>query len=274
LTNPFSTSLQTTLRWKTFPGWRIDQQELAVSAAPGGAASMKTRIQTDGPVCFPTPVLQGTIDDPETGKPIELKYALNVMPRYDAPYVSAGVVLDGDLSEWANAQELPLLYGANYDPADISDLKVSTRLMWDEGNLYVAVEVEDNEFYQPYSGDVVWMADSVELWIEKSNWSFSLTPKGPQVFLDERPDKHLDAVVKEVPLAAVRSGNRVVYEAAYPAAEVPHIRLEAGSGVHFSLLVNDLDPSGPLEKRHYAELTPGAGEHFNCPVFLVNLAEK
>jgi len=159
-----------------------------------------------------------------------------------------------------------------YDPLDTTDLKAQTRLMWDKDHLYVAVEAEDNEYYQPYNGDVVWMADSVELWVDHSNWSFSLTSEGPQVFLDERPDKHLDAVVKEVSLAVKQDGRRMIYEAAYPASELPQIRLTPENRIHFSILVNDMDSRGPLAKRHWAELTPGAGAHFKCPMVEVTLA--
>jgi len=274
LDNPFASPLETVLYWTAPPGWEVAERQIPVKVPAGESFSVQTRMRNQGPLLFPTPVAESTVVNPDTGEQISLKRMLDVAPAAPAPKAVGSVTLDGDLSEWIDAPVLPMRYGANYDPADTADLKATTRLMWDEEHLYVAVEVEDNEFHQPYYGDVVWMADSVELWIEKSNWSFSLTSKGPQVFLDERPDKHLDAVVGEVPLAAVRTGNRVVYEAAYPAAEVPHIALKSGTTVAFSILVNDLDPSGPLEKRHYAELTPGAGEHFACPKYKITFIDK
>ena len=274
LENPFAAPLESVLYWTAPPGWDVAEREIPVKAPAGESVSVTTRMRNAGPLLFPAPAVEATVVDPETGEQIVLKRALEIAPASAAPKTAGGVTLDGDLSEWKDAPVLPMRYGANYDPVDTADLKAAARLMWDEAHLYVAVEVEDNEFHQPYYGDVVWMADSVELWIENSNWSFSLTAKGPQVFLDERPDKHLDAVVEEVPLAVARDGNRVVYEAAYPAAEVPHIALKSGTTVAFSILVNDLDPSGPLEKRHYAELTPGAGEHFACPKYEITFTDK
>lgn len=274
LKNPFDAPMQTTLRWTTPEGWQVDPRELVFEVPAGESRGMSAHLRSDGPARFPVPVLEGMVDNPETGEPVVLSLPLDLVPLTTAPHAPGPVTLDGDLAEWGAAPALAMTYGSGYDPADTADLKAAARLMWDEDHLYVAVEVEDNEFYQPYHGDVVWMADSVELWIENSNWSFSLSAKGPQVFLDERPDKHLDAVVPEVPLAVKRDGNRTVYEAAYPAAEVPHIPLEAGTQIRFSILVNDLDPSGPLEKRHYAELTPGAGQHFKCPMVRVTLGGK
>lgn len=274
LANPFPSPLESVLYWTAPPGWEVAERELRLSAQAGESVSITTRMRHGGPLFFPAPELSTSVLNPDTGQQIALKRELDLVPAAAAPKVSGPVVLDGNLTEWEGAPRIPLLYGANYDPADTADLKAVTRLMWDDGHLYVAVEVEDNEFHQPHYGDVVWMADSVELWIEKSNWSFSLTPKGPQVFLDERPDKHLDAVVEQVPLAATRAGNRVVYEAAYPAAELPHIAFKSGNVLTFSILVNDLDPSGPLEKRHYAELTPGAGAHFVCPKYQITLTDR
>jgi len=272
LTNPFDTPLQAALAWTVPDGWQVTPGQLVFDAAPGAAVALTTQLQTRGPARFPVPVLEGTVTDPQTDKPVSLSLPLDLIPSLNIPRAPGTVALDGKLSEWESAPRMAMHYGVNCDPADVEDLRASTCLMWDEAHLYVAVEVEDNEFHQPYYGDVIWMADSVELWIEHSNWSFSLTQNGPQVFLHDRPDKHLDAVTDAVPLAVYREGTRVVYEAAYPATELPQVNLEAGAILHFSLLVNDLDSKGPLEKRHWVEVTPGAGEHFNCPMVALTLA--
>ncbi len=266
LANPFDTPLRAPLRWTVPVGWEAAPEQLVFDVAPGESASLTTHMKTQGPARFPVPTLEGVVDNPETGAPLSLSLPLALVPGISIPHAPESVVLDGDLSEWAAAPPMALNYGVHCDPADTSDLKASTRVMWDETHLYVAVEVEDNEFHQPYYGDVVWMADSVELWMDHSNWSFSLTENGPQVFLHDRPDKHFDAINDAVPLAVHREGNRVIYEAAYPAAELPQVRLEANNTIYFSLLVNDLDVGGPLEQRHWVELTPGAGAHFACPM--------
>ncbi len=273
LRNPFNHPVETVLRWTSPPGWRIDVKDLPVSIAPGESVALKTLMSHDGPLFFPAPALEGVVEDAETDTSVTLKSDLDLAPAVTVSKAGGKVVLDGDLSEWANAPELPMLYGVGYDPLDTEDLKASVRVMWDELFLYVAVESEDNEFHQPYYGDVIWMADSVELWIEQSNWSFSLTPKGPQVFAHDMPDKHMDSITTAVFLGVSRKGRQVVYEAAYPAAELPQVALAPGTAFGFSILVNDLDTSGPVTKRHWAELTPGAGAHFVCPKFRMTLAE-
>jgi hypothetical protein len=272
LTNPFDAPIETILTWETPPGWQATPNQLKYPVAPGESVRLATRMKTDGPLRFPTPVLTGTVDNAELDAPLALAYALEAVPEICIPRAKGVVTLDGDLSEWEAVLPMAMHYGVQCDPADEGDLKASARLMWDEQHLYVAVEVEDNEFYQPYYGDVVWMADSVELWVEHSNWSFSLSQRGPQVFSHERPDKHIDSVTDAVALAVHQEGSRVVYEAAFPADELPQIRLEAGEAMHFSVLVNDLDTRGPLEKRHWVELTPGAGAHFVCPMVKLILA--
>jgi len=271
LHNPFSEEISSTFRWEIPEGWTVTPASHTFKVAPGTTEVQQCHVKTDGAFRFPSPVLQGKVEAEELVRTLELSPSLDVKPQASAPQAPGKVVLDGDLSEWSGAVPLPMLYGSSYDPAETEDLQAQARLMWDENNLYIAVEVEDNEFHQPHYGDVVWMADSVELWVEDSNWSFSLTESGPQVFLDERPDKHLDAVIDGVPLAVKRDGRRTVYEAAYPAEELPQIACRAGSVIRFSILVNDLDPSGPLTKRHYAELTPGAGAHFDCAKYFITL---
>lgn len=272
LTNPFDTPLQAALAWTLPDGWQVTPEQRVFDVDPAGTVIETARFRSRGPARFPVPVLEGKVTDPETGTPISLSLPLDLVPTLEIPRAPGIVTLDGNLSEWESAPPMAMHYGVNCNPDYVEDLKASTRFMWDEEHLYVAVEVDDNEFHQPYYGDVIWMADSVELWIEQSNWSFSLTEKGPQVFLHDRPDKHLDAVTDAVPLAVHRDGTHVVYEAAYPAAELPQINLTAGTIIHFSLLVNDLDADGPLEKRHWVEVTPGAGAHFACPMVALTLS--
>jgi len=265
LRNPFDTLLEATLTWSCPAGWRVSQETLQMRAAPGETATHTVTVSGTGPLYFPAPTLAGTAPDPVTGKQIRLSRELPYIPEITVPRSQEPIRVDGVLDEWAEAPAARLMYGVACDPGDENDLAAWVRIMWDPGHFYLAVETRDNEFHQPFFGDVVWMADSVEFWVERSNWSLSLSTKGPQVFLDERPDKHLDAVVEGIPLAVKRDGDRITYEAAFPAAELPQVRLEKGAGALFSILVNDLDPNGPLSERHYLELTPGAGEHFACP---------
>jgi len=265
LSNPFDTPLSATLTWNCPAGWKVPDSTLAFHVAPGETAEHTVTVSGAGPLFFPAPILTGKITDPVTGRPLTLSQELPYTPELAAPRATTPVTVDGSLDEWDHAPAARLMYGVAYDPANETDLSAWVRVMWDDRHFYLAVETRDNAFHQPYFGDVVWMADSVEFWVDHSNWSLSLSTKGPQVFLDERPDKHLDAVVEGIPLAIRRDGDRITYEAAFPADQLPQVKLAPGESALFSILVNDLDPDGPVKQRHYAELTPGAGEHFTCP---------
>jgi len=275
LDNPFNGPLRSKLQWTAPKGWHVDPIESDYAAEPTATASMQFHVWADDAAAtrFPVPVAVTSVQPPDVKGPVELRRPLAYVPTTTAVRAPQAVKVDGDLSEWSKAGSIPLTYPVGYDVSDREDLSASVRLMWDDTHVYVAVEANDNEFHQPFSGDIVWSADSVEFWLEESVWSFSLTAQGPQVFIDYAPGRHLETVIKTVDLGVKRDGTHIAYEAAFPKQEVSQVRLEPGSSFRFSILVNDLDPSGPIKPRHYVELTPGAGSHFKCPMVKATLVE-
>ncbi len=273
--NPFQESVKSTFAWTVPVGWRVEPPQADYTAAGGATASLPFHVWADTveTTRFPAPIVSTKVQPPNVKGPVELRKPLAWVPTMVAPRAAEPVKIDGDLTEWSKAVPTPLTYTVGYDISDKDDLSANVRCMWDEAHLYVALEVTDNEFHQPFSGDIVWSADSVEFWIEKTIGSFSLTAQGPQVFIDETPTRHLEKVIDTIPLAVKRDGVHVTYEAAFPKQEMPQVVLKSGGGFLFSILVNDLDPAGPLKPRHYAELTPGAGAHFVCPMVKAILAE-
>jgi hypothetical protein len=275
LDNPFNEPVKSNLKWNAPQGWHVDPVQSDYAVEPGASASLQFRVWADTieTTRFPVPVVATSVQPPDMKGPVELRSALAYVPTTTAVRATEPVKADGNLSEWSRAASIPLTYPVGYDIADKRDLSASVRLMWDDNHVYVAIEANDNEFHQPFSGDIVWSADSVEFWLEESVWSFSLTGQGPQVFIDYAPGRHLETVIKTVDLGVKRDGTRITYEAAFPKQEVSQVRLKPGSSFRFSILVNDLDPSGPIKPRHYVELTPGAGSHFKCPMVKAILTE-
>lgn len=271
--NPFAQELASKLTWSVPPGWHIEPAESPYTVTARGKTPLQVRAWTDGPVRFPVPVVTTLMQSPDFKTPLELQRPLDVIPLLEAPRAAAPLAIDGVLSEWTPAKPVAFGYPVDYDAANASDLSAQMRVMWGDGYLYFAVETDDNEFHQPYSGDIVWSADSVEMWLDKSVWSFSLTAAGPQVFLTNLPDRDIEAVNKNVSLAVKRDGVHTVYEAAFPASEIPWVDIKPEGSYRFSMLVNDLDPNGPLEKRHCNDLTPGATAHFRCVKVKVVLAK-
>lgn len=275
LDNPGQETISSKLTWTVPAPWHVDPKEMPVAAAAGTSALSVFHVWVEAPVqaCFPAPTVFTTIPMAGFAEPIALRQAINLVPLVTAPNTGAPVVCDGELSEWVRAPRLDLTYATGYDLKNTDDLQANARMMWDEGHLYMAVEVEDNEFCQPYSGDIVWSADSVELWMDDSVWSFSLTSRGPEVFVDCIGAREVESLVPAVTLAVKHEGRKCVYEAAFPASELPFISLKSDGGFRCSMVVNDLDPSGPVKVRHALELSPGAGSHFQCPKVKVLFAK-
>ena len=130
---------------------------------------------------------------------------------------------------------------------------------WNEEGIYLAVQVYDNEFYQPFAGDIVWCADNLELFLGEWEWSLSLTAKGPEVFLYEGPGREEETVNNIVQLAVIRKGLYTFYEVYFPPSELVPLQLQAGSKTTFSLIANDLDTTGEKPKRHWLEFMPDTG---------------
>ncbi len=257
--NPYDTPLASTLTWKAPAGWRVEPGEMAYEAQAQAQTTLTFRVQAEGPARFPVPEFSTTLKIAPYGEPITVTKPVELVPLAGCAYAVAPVTADGKLPEWDGATILPLDYAYDFDIADTEDLKAAVRLMWDEGHLYVAVEAEDDEFYQPYAGDIVWSADNVQLFLDEWEWSLTLTSRGEEVFLYEGPGRESETVNTAVALAVRRDGKRIVIEAVFPASEVTPLRLHEGSSFMFSAVLNDLDPSVAERPRHWAELTPGAG---------------
>lgn len=267
LKNPLPNSVASKLEWDVPEGWHVDPAEAPFSLETGGTVPLQFHIWADSPesVRFPAPGMAIKLPGTREGSVIEAKQALDLIPVMQAAHAPGPVNPDGSLEEWGSAQAIAMPYGFNMDPADSNDLKASLRMMWDESHLYMAFEVEDDEFSQPYAGDLVWTSDSIELWLDEWIYSLSLTKNGPQVFLTKTPSVDVEKIIPEVKLGVKQEGRRTVYEVAFRPEDVAPTTLAAGKDFRFSALVNDFDPATPEHTRHWMELTPGAGAHFKCP---------
>jgi hypothetical protein len=198
-------------------------------------------------------------------------------------YAPGKVNIDGDLSEWSSAipivldrKEQVVEFGGDimYYWKDPLELSARIKTMWDDKKIYLAVEVIDNVFYQPFSDAEVWKADSIQIAIdpigssiEKDNtyeYIFALTPKGPQSWryranaLAKDKNNTVLGEVKDIQLAVKRtSEGNAIYEAAIPISCIDPFVLQPGHSIGFTLLVNDADNSGRLR---YIEWFSGIGK--------------
>ena len=85
--------------------------------------------------------------------------------------VDPPIRIDADLDDWADVPNpIPMRTKAHatYQRSPWrgpSDLSATVRLAWRDG-LYVAADVTDNVFQQPFSGYNIWKGDYVDLWVD------------------------------------------------------------------------------------------------------------
>jgi hypothetical protein len=216
-----------------------------------------------------------------------VKGRLNLVPVYTVRRAAGPIAVDGDLTEWSGATTMALPYASAFDINDTTDHQTTVQLMYDSDNFYLAATVKDDEFHQPYAGDIVWSADNLQLFLRMVDssssplvfkyyweWGLSLTSAGPEVFMYHGVNRESITVNKTVKLSVKRAGELTYYEAAFPKSEVAPLTLMSGATFMFSIVANDLDPSHAERPRHWSELTPGVGDAIpGSPLAKIVLAE-
>lgn len=261
--NPYDWPLNLDLKWTIPSGWHVTPDTLRIEAKPKQKATAKVHIKTDGPdaVRFPVPYFKTVVPKVKNGGPINVTSKLDLIQIGYAVTAPENMSLDGNLEKWQNAKRIELIYPYGFDPKDTKDLSSKISFMWDAKNLYVLLDTIDDVYYQPYSGDIVWSADSVELFMGPWHWELSLTPKGNEVFLSEAPaGREIELLNDVVKLKVTRlTDTHIIYEAAFPLSEIAPLKLEKGKSFDYTVIMNDLDPKKSYG-RHWLEATPGWGE--------------
>ncbi len=256
--NPFEKAFASSVAWEVPAGWNVEPLSREYSVAANGHVELAFHVRAESPeaVRFPVPVFKTHYANARFGPAVEVSTALPLVPVAEALRVPGEIRVDGLLDEWKGAVPMAMTYpsgfkAGQYDPADLSG---QCRALWDEAHLYLAFEITDNGHFQPYAGDIVWLNDAIEFGIDHWAWGVSLTQAGPEVFLYKGEGMSAETVNKDVSLAVVRESGRTVYEAAFPAALVKPLVLEAGSSFQFHVLVADREEGGD---KHELALTPG-----------------
>ena len=257
--NPFDKPFDSSLSWEVPGGWKVEPLSRDYHVDANGKVELAFHVSADGPdaVRFPVPKYKTVYANTKYGQPADIAVDLPMVPVAEAAPADGPVKIDGVLDEWKAAKSIPIDYPSGfekgrYDPANLSG---QCKIMYDDNNLYVSFDIADNDHVQPYAGDIVWLADAIELGINRWGWGFSLTKAGPEVFLYKGGDNSsAETVNKEVSLTVRRDSGHAIYEAAFPAAMVEPLTLRAGSDFRFRAQVADLDNTGP---KHELSLSPG-----------------
>lgn len=185
--------------------------------------------------------------------------AFKYIPMYktDKPMTA-----DGNADDWAgfipvSAPVLSSQYFIMANDSKPKDLKMLCNLAYDEQNLYMYVEVQDDEFvYTPGGYDYYWRGDSLQFAISRPDESF-----GNEIGFAHNPETGVGEIystsitperLKFIDLKTVQSGNKTIYEAVIPWT-VKYVE-ERPKQILFNILANDND--GGI-RRYCVELAPG-----------------
>ena len=265
INNPHEGPMQSSLNWTTEPGWTVTPLEIAYEVAGSSSTTLTFHVASQENARFPVPSLHTLYSQTQFGPPVDVSQDLKLVPVLRAVRAQTPITLDGELDDWQGAQFMPLEYPVGFDGPDAEDLVSRLAFQWDDSHLYLAVETQDNEYHQPYAGDIVWSADNVEMFLDGWSWGLTLTEQGPEVFLYWGVEVSAETVNTDVQLAVTRDGTKIVYEAAFPAKCLTPLQLALGNSFRYNALMNDLDPTGPVERRHWLQLVPQRGANGSQP---------
>jgi hypothetical protein len=161
----------------------------------------------------------------------------------EALRVQKPLVIDGDLSEWGDAQAIPvdsreqILRGG---AAWLGPEQASFTLywMWDEDNLYVAARVKDPEHIQNEIGPSVWRGDALWLYLDTRGnnnrvdvkLTLAQTPDGPQIW-----NWTSQTFLPNARLAWQPEEGGYIYEAALPLASLNYLEAQSGKRINFDV---------------------------------------
>lgn len=116
----------------------------------------------------PTPPVEATTQPIATVTSIIPTEASQSGSAVEAVRLAETPIIDASLADWAAVpawSSTHIVYqAAGWDGSD--DLQATWRLAWDEGNLYIGVEVIDDIHVQTQSGNQIYRGDSVDMQVD------------------------------------------------------------------------------------------------------------
>lgn len=187
---------------------------------------------------------------------------------------TAGVTVDGDLSEWSDARWVTLGAGdwlgvVAYGGA--SDIGARVAARWSPDTLYLAAEVTDDRHVNDRSDDTLWIGDSIQLALDVARnygdrydstddheLNFALARGAPRTFRFVGPA----GAAAPGPVMIRRDATATRYEIALPVTSLAPATLREGAVFGVSFLVNDNDGASTSDgsgREGWIEFTPGVG---------------
>jgi hypothetical protein len=178
--------------------------------------------------------------------------------------------INGDLSEWGNAFSIPLdsrEYVREKVWQGLADLSAQILTQWDEEFFYIAASVMDNATFQIFSPEDMWRGDSVQFALDirrnakigqegydTDDYELGMAAAPIRgVMYRFAGGGRAPGAIGNAKVFVQRVGNRTIYEAAIPWAELAPMVPKDGSVMGFSVVVNDNDG----DRRGYMEWPGG-----------------
>lgn len=215
----------------------------------------------------------------------------NMFGFIDSSYAENKPVIDGKIQtgEWKGAQFVSdtidnVVQAKDSKGNPISpwggknDMSYTGFMMWDEDNLYLAVDLKDNMHTQNETGTNVWRGDSLQLGICKpgdtvfNEIAVSLTKSGTEVYEFNSNFGVSAGIIDKAECGIVRTNTGTSYEVKIPWSELLGVNFDAEEGeeIMFSMLANDADGGN---RRLWMEFGSGIGQKKDVSKF-VNIKLK
>jgi hypothetical protein len=193
-----------------------------------------------------------------------------------------GMTLDGSLSEWIDDSFQTISAPADFvatggAASDASDVSARVGARWTDTNLYIALEVTDDQHTNSSTGVLIWEGDSIQIafdvgqsggsaydGVDDYEYGWAIANGG--VLEAYRWASPLgESSLTPAPSQVVRSGQTTTYELSLTPGDLGLGSFaEAGGQVGFSLLVNENDGAG---REGFIEWTSGIGSTKNPGLF-------
>lgn len=184
--------------------------------------------------------------------------------KYIPTYKANGIFIDGNIDDWADYPTvyMPTLssqYQVYIKDARDKDVKACCKFAYDEENLYIMLDVTDDEFVS-YSGSAqYWQGDSIQMALSglgesygsELGYAHNSDTGAPEIYAEADRESTSSGKLQ---LSTVHEDTKTIYEIAIPWTYKFSERPEM---VLFNVLANDNDGSG---RRYCAELAPGISE--------------
>lgn len=206
--------------------------------------------------------------------------------RIYAAFTEKPPQIDGNLEDWSHGiatmyantteQMIMLMSGERWSgPEDVS---MAIDMCYDLENLYLAFEVTDDVFYQPFEMTSYWKGDSIQFSIgfniESANgtgFNVALDPSGKTYSYRTAQENNLggfgglDAKIHytDGEQSVKRAGNKTYYEIKIPwhKIDLNPVEINQGKEIYFAAIANDNDGTG---RKGYIEYASGVGTGTNA----------